>query len=238
VRSAQLDRQRIIGAHAHRKIRKTVAAGDLRKHGEVRRCVTLAWRNTHQADDWELKFRSASRDKRVRLIRQDTALLRLAACVDLNIQRGTTARFLRFTRNGQGEAFTVDRLDNVEKLKSLRSLVALKPTNHPQFKIWRPLAQRWPFLGGLLHPVFAEGAAAFNQKRIDPVRALRLGSNNDLNAGGIAARRMRITVDFATQFSISGDRIINLHNKRAFTLEEHGAPDPAQLKGGVDQDKD
>lgn len=238
MRSAQLDRQRIIGAHAHRKIRKTVAAGDLSKHGEVRRCVTRARRNTHQADNRELKLLAAPLDKRVRLIRQDAALLRLAARVDLNIQRGTSARFLRFTRNGQGEAFTVDGLNNVEKLESLRSLIALEPTNHPQLKVWRLLAQLWPFLGGLLHPVFTEGAAAFSQKWRNPVRALRLRSNNDLNAGGIAARRMRITGDFVTQFSIGGNRIISLHNKRAFTLEEHGAPDPAQLKGGVDQDKD
>src|ERR1035437_10666329 len=57
---AELDRDREVGAHAHRQFRKTVARGDLRGQREMRRRRIANRRNAHQAGNRQAIFFAAA----------------------------------------------------------------------------------------------------------------------------------------------------------------------------------
>src|ERR1700731_1914208 len=85
---AELDREFEIGAHAHRERQNPIARGDLVQKREMRRGLIVDGWNAHEARNFEAVVLAAACDEGVRHLRQDTRLLRLGACIDLDIKAG------------------------------------------------------------------------------------------------------------------------------------------------------
>jgi 2-keto-4-pentenoate hydratase len=83
---AERDRDRKIGAHAHRQILQPVARGNLRGQREMRRRGVVERRDAHQAGNFQTVFVAAAGNEAVGLARRDARLLRLLAGIELDEQ--------------------------------------------------------------------------------------------------------------------------------------------------------
>ena len=83
---AELDRDREIGAHAHRQVFQAVARGDLGGQREMRRRRLVDRRDAHQPGNDEAVCVAAARKERIRLAGRDAGLLRFFTGVELDEQ--------------------------------------------------------------------------------------------------------------------------------------------------------
>ena len=83
---AELDRDREVGAHAHRQIFQPVARGDLRGQRKMRRRRIVDRRDAHQAGNLQPVLLAAGGNEGVGLAGRDAGLLRLLAGIELDEQ--------------------------------------------------------------------------------------------------------------------------------------------------------
>ncbi len=185
---AELDRDRKIGAHAHRQLGEAVALGDLRGQREMRRRRLIDRRDAHQPGDQKAILLAAAPDEIIGLGRGDAGLLRLLAGVELHEQLDQPVLLRQFLGECLTQAVAIDRMDGVEQRHRVLGLIGLQRPDQMQRGAGMVFAQRRPFRLGLLHPVLAEMTLPGGQHRGDGVGKERLGDRNQRDLAALAPR--------------------------------------------------
>ena len=145
-------------------------------------------RNAHQAFDLEAMRVAAARDEIGRICRAHASLLRLFACVDLNIKPGRTAGLGHGLRQRACQLVPVQRLDDVKQGDSILGLVGLQWPDKPQLQIGMRRTAVRPAGLGLLDAVLTKDALARAQHGLDPLIRLLLGDRDKRDGPRIAPR--------------------------------------------------
>jgi hypothetical protein len=187
MRGAELDRDRKIGAHAHRQILQAIARSDLGCQREMRRRGIVDRRDAHQAGNDEAIFLAAACNEGVGLAGRDAGLLRLLAGVQLDEQFRAFVLRIDFLGQRLAQAGPVDRMDGVEQRHSVLCLVGLQRADQVQRNSGMGRNQRRPFRLGFLHAIFAEHALSGIDNRRNRACVERLRHRDQRHRCALAA---------------------------------------------------
>ena len=131
---AELDRDRKIGAHAHRQVLQPVARGDLRGQREMRRRRIVDRRNAHQAGNFQPIF-----SRQLAMKASASAGATPAFCGSSPVLSWTNNSGRRFCElislaNASQMLGPVDRMDGVEQRHRLFGLVGLQRPDQMQYR--------------------------------------------------------------------------------------------------------
>ena len=196
MRGAKRDRGRKIRAHAHGEKLQPIALRDLGGQRKVRPGSFVKRRNAHEAGDCQPVLIATRCQECVRILRQDTRLLRLGAGVDFGKQYRSPLLFAHLFRQSFAETCPIDGMDRIEKRDRFFRLVRLQRADEMQLRTRMFRKQSWPLCFCLLNTVLAENALTRTDCRLDVIRGECLGNCDQRRVRGIAVGIAAGTRDF------------------------------------------